>query len=87
VSFGRNNQERRDRVTRRADGLDNCNLFPITRLGLLCLSPAVRACHDYSCRDLAYYKPGLVEVIDIRVNNRVFGNCIPYKLKPAPNNL
>jgi hypothetical protein len=49
VIFPCNNDIRRDCVAHGIDGLDDCNLFPITRLDLLCLYMPVRACHDYTC--------------------------------------
>ena len=85
--FPRYNKKRRDRVTYRTDGLDYCNLFPITRLGLLGLCPTIRACYNHSGRDNAYYKPSLVEVVDIRLADRILSDCILHKLESAPNYL
>jgi hypothetical protein len=87
VSFPCNNDIRQDCIPNGTDCLDNCNPFPITRLDRLCFCPSVGACHNYSSRNNSYHKASLVEVIDIRLTNRVLGNCILHKLKPAPNNL
>ena len=55
------------------DALNHGNLFPITRLDLFSLSAAIGAGYDYRGRDLAYYKAGLIEVIDILVLDAVLG--------------
>ena len=81
------NKKRRDRVTYRTNSLDYYNLFPIIRLGLLSLCPTIRAYYNYSSRDNAYYKPSLVEVIDIRLIDRILSNYILYKLELASNHL
>jgi hypothetical protein len=87
VIFPYYNDIRRDRVPYRTNSLDNCNLFPIARLYLLYLCPTIRACYDHSYRNNTHYKAGLVEVVDIRLINRVFRDYVFYKLKPAPNHL
>jgi hypothetical protein len=85
VIFPCKNNERQDRVTYRIDSLDNCNLFLITRLNLLCFCLPVRACHDHSCQNNAYHKPGLVKVIDILITDLIFHNCVVHKLKSTSN--
>ena len=37
--------------------------------------------------DNAYHKASLVEVIDIVIQDPIFGLYIPYKVKPLPNGL
>jgi hypothetical protein len=85
VILPRYNKKRRDRITHRIDSLDYYNPFPITRLDLLCLFPAIRACYNYSGGNNAYYKPSLVKVIDIRLLDRIFRNYILYKLELPSN--
>jgi hypothetical protein len=87
VIFPYYNDIQRDRVPYRTNSLDNYNLFPITRLYLLCLCLTIRAYYDYSYGNNTYYKAGLVEVVDIRLTNRVFRDYVFYKLKPALNHL
>ena len=65
--------ERREALTVRTDALDHGNPFPITRLDLFSLSVTISTGYDYCGRDLAHYKAGLVEVIDILVLDTVLG--------------
>ena len=46
-------------------------------------------CYSYlrSCEDGAYYKPSLVEIVDIVIYNTVLGLGILYKCKLIANNL
>ena len=75
--------ERRDTLAVGIDALDHGNPFPITRLDFFSLPAPVDARHDYRGRDLAYYKAGLVEVIDILVLDAVFRFKIHEKREPA----
>ena len=63
--------ERRDTPAIGTDTLDYGNPFAIARLDLLSFAVTVGARNDYSRRDLAHYKAGLVEVIDILVLDAV----------------
>jgi hypothetical protein len=46
---------------------------------------AIWYCNYYTCEDDAYYKPSLVEVIDIVVYDTVFSLDVSYKGKPLAN--
>ena len=48
---------------------------------------AIRGYNYYTCKDDAYYKPSLVEVIDIVVHNTVLSLNVSYEGKPLANNL
>ena len=81
------NKKRRDRVTYRTNGLDYYNLFPITRLSLLSLYLIIRAYYNHSSRDNAYYKPSLIEVVDICLIDYILSDYILYKLELVLNYL
>ena len=65
--------KRRDTPAVGTDALDYGNPFAITRLDLLSFTVTVGARDDYSGRDLAHHKAGLVEVVDILVLDAVLG--------------
>ena len=77
--------ERRDTLTVRTYTLDHGNPFPVSRLDLLSFTVTFSARNDYYGRDLAYYKAGLVKVIDILVLNTVLSLNILKKTKLAGN--
>ena len=69
------------------NALDHRCLLAVARLGQFCLATAVRGRNYYAREDNAHYKPRLVEVIDIVVEDTVLGLNVPYKGKLLANNL
>jgi len=48
---------------------------------------AIRGRNYYTCEDNAYYKPSLVEVVDVVVYDTIFGLDVSYECKPLANDL
>ena len=67
------------------DTLDYYSLFPIARLHHLDLSTAFRTYHNHYRRDLAYYKPNLIKVLNIIFINFILSYHILYKVKLTLN--
>jgi len=67
--------------------LDHCCLFTVARLGKLCLATAIRGCDYYAREDDTYYKPSLVEVVDIVIYDAVLGLDISYESKLLANDI
>src|SRR5437868_6206875 len=80
-----NHDKRRYSPAVRIDTLDYCGLFPIARLYHLDLSIAFRTYHNYYGRDLAYYKPSLIKILNIIFIDPIFGYYILYEVKLALN--
>ena len=76
-----------DSLAEGIDSLDNRCLFAVARLGQLCLSTAIRGRNHYTSEDDAYYKPSLVEVIDIVIYNTVLSLNVSYKGKLFANDI
>jgi len=79
--------EQRDSLAEGINPLDYHCLLAIARLGQLCLATAIRGRDHYTHEDDAYYKPSLVEVVDIVVHDTVLSLDISYKCKPLANDL
>jgi len=77
--------ERRDSLAKGIDALDHCCLFAIARLGQLCLATAIRGRNYHARGDDAYYKPSLIEVVDIVVYDTILGPDVLYEGKPLAN--
>ncbi len=71
-----------------AEGIDalyhRCPLA-VARLGQLCLAQAIRGYNYHTCEDNAYYKPSLVEVVDIVFHDTILSLNVPYESKPLAN--
>jgi hypothetical protein len=79
--------EWRDGPTKGIDALDHRCPFTVTRLGQLYLATAIRGRDYYAYKDNAYYKPGLVEVVDIVIYNTILGLNVLYESKLLANDL
>src|SRR5437763_17078753 len=80
-----NHNKRRYSLTVRINTLDYYNLFPITRLYHLDLFIAFRTYYNYYGRDLAYYKPSLIKILNIIFINFILSYHVSYEVKPALN--
>ena len=63
----------------------NYCLLAVARLGQLCLATAIQGCNYYACKDNAYYKPSLVEVVNIVIYDAVLGFNVLHEGKPLAN--
>jgi len=79
--------KQRDSLAEGIDSLDHYCLFTVARLGKLCLATAIRGCDHHTREDDTYYKPSLVEIIDIVIYDAVLGLDISYESKPLANNI
>jgi hypothetical protein len=86
VLYGQDNK-RRDGPAKGINTLDYCYLLTVARLGQFCLTTAVRGHNYYARKDNAHYKPSLIEVIGIIVQDTVLSLNVPYKGKPLANDL
>jgi hypothetical protein len=86
VLYGQDNK-RRDSLAEGIDSLDYRYLLAVTRLGQLYLATAIGGRNYYAYEDNAYYKPSLVEVIDIVIYDTVLSLNVSYKGKLLANNL
>ncbi|KAH9229426.1 hypothetical protein K456DRAFT_1805832, partial [Colletotrichum gloeosporioides 23] len=67
-----NDHKRRDAPPAQINTFNNHSLFIVTKLDRLCFTTSISAIYDnHPRRNLAYYKPNLIKVIDIRVYNAV----------------
>ena len=65
--------------------MDRGNPFAIARLDLLSFPVAIGARNNHRGRDLAHYKAGLVEVVEILVEDGVLRLYITEKLELSPD--
>ena len=79
--------ERRDRPTKGIDSLNYSRPFAVARLGELCPAKAIRGCDYHARRDDAHHEPGLIEVVDIVIQDTVLSYHIPHKRKPVADDL
>jgi hypothetical protein len=86
VLYGQDNKGR-DGLAEGINSLDYRYLYIVARLGQLYLTTAIRGYNYYIRKDNAYYKPSLVEVIDIVIHNAVLGLSIPYEHKLLTNDV
>ena len=86
VPYGQDD-ERRDGPAKGIDALDYRCLLVVARLGQFCLATAVRGCDYYAREDDTYYKPSLVEVVDIVIYDAVLGLDISYESKLLANDI
>jgi hypothetical protein len=82
-----NNEKRREVLPFAIDILNRRRLFPVTRLNCLTSSTSIGVYYDYRYRDNAYYKAGLIEVVEVVVIDAVLRPYIIYKLKLHANKL
>jgi hypothetical protein len=78
---------RRKCPTIRANGLNDRNLFSIALLELFRFFTFFGAYYNHISGNLAYYKPNLVKIIDIRIRNAIFRDNIRNKAKPITDNI
>ena len=76
-----------DRLAEGIDSLDDRCLLVVARLGQLCLATAVRGRNHHARENDAYYKPSLVEVVDVVVHDTVFSFNVLYEGKLFANDL
>jgi hypothetical protein len=86
VLYGQDNK-RRDSPAKGINALDHRCPLAVARLGQFCLAIAVRGRNYYAREDNAHYKPSLVEVVGIIVQDTVLGLDVPYEGKPLANDL
>lgn len=86
MDFTRDDDIRRDTPAARISALDHSNLLPIARLDYLRIRTPFGHYDDHSTANNAYYKAYLIEVVDIRLNDAVFSDYVPYKIKLGLNN-
>lgn len=86
MDFTRNDDIRRDILAARISALDYGNPLPASRLDHLRIRTPLGHYNDHSATNNAHYKAYLVEVIDIRLDDTVFGDYIAYKAKPGLDN-
>ena len=79
--------EGRDSPAKSIDTLDHYCLFIVTRLGQLYLATAIRGRNHHTHADYSHYKPYLIKVIGIIIQDTILGLDILYKDKPLTNNL
>ena len=81
------NKKRQEAPPFAIDVLNRRCPFPIARLDCLASSTSIGACYYYRCADNAYYKAGLVEVVEVAVEDAVLRPYVVYKLKLRANKL
>jgi len=59
----------------------------VARLRQLCLTTAIQGRNHHTYKDDTYYKPSLVEVIDIVIHNTILSLDVSYEGKPLANDL
>ena len=79
--FPLDNKVRRYNLAIHIYSLDHYNPFPIARLLRTRPAAAFGACHNLCGREYAYYKPSLVEIVDVPLLDRVLVNYISYEPK------
>lgn len=77
---------RRNAPAARIGALDHSNPLPTSRLDHLRIRTPLSHCDDHAAANNAHYKACLVEVIDIRLDDTVFSDCIAHEVKPGLNN-
>ena len=77
--FAQNYDEWRNAEPQRTGALDHCNLFSISRLPHFYPRTPLRRCDDYSAINNAHHKPGLVEVVDVRILDAVLRDSVAHK--------
>lgn len=70
----------------RISALDHSNPLPTSRLDYLRIRTPFGHYNDYSATNNAYYKATFIEVINIELDDTVFGNCILYEIELGLNN-
>ena len=83
MDFTRDDDIWRDTLAARISALDHGNPLLITRLDHLRIYMPFSHCDDHFATNNAHYKAHLVEVIDIRFDNTIFGDYVLYKIKPG----
>jgi hypothetical protein len=76
VILALNYEKRRKTLTLSIRTNNRCRLYSITWLDCLASTTSICACNDHSCTNNSYYKPCLVEVVEIGVEYLVFRTYI-----------